>query len=162
MQELEAALKAACKKLFNTDIEPELSRPEEKFGDYATNAALQLGKRLSKNPREVAEALAANIQESGAVAKAEVAGQGFINFTLTDENLAKAALTATILSKPLAGQQILAEFGDPNPFKEMHIGHLYQYIVGDAIASLLEANGAEVKRLSYHGDVGLHVARAIY
>jgi len=162
MQELQAALKGACQKLFNVDIDPELSRPEEKFGDWATNAALQLGKQLSKNPREVAVALASQLHGTPGVADVQIAGPGFINLKLTDEKLAQMALAATDLPRPLAGQEILVEFGDPNPFKEMHIGHLYSYIVGDGISSLLEANGAEVKRLSYHGDVGLHVAKAIY
>jgi len=162
MQELKAAIKDACQKLFKVDITPEFSRPDEKFGDYATNVALQLGKRLGQNPREVAEALASEIQKTDLVAKVEIAEPGFINFTLSDEVLAKVALSAVDLPKPLAEQEILVEFGDPNPFKEMHIGHLYSYIVGDAIASLLEVNGADVKRLSYHGDVGLHVAKAIF
>ena len=162
MDELITSLKKASQDLFGVDIEPELSRPDEKFGDYATNAALQLGKQLGKNPREVAEALAGEIQKTGLVAKIDVAGPGFINFTLSNEALAKTAFSATDLPKPLSGQEILVEFGDPNPFKEMHIGHLYSYIVGDAIASLLQANGADVKRLSYHGDVGLQVAQAIY
>ena len=162
MDELITSLKKASQDLFGVDVEPELSRPDEKFGDYATNVALQLGKKLGKTPREIAEALAGEIQKTGLVAKVGVAGPGFINFTLTDENLAKAAFSATDLPESLSGQEILVEFGDPNPFKEMHIGHLYSYIVGDAIASLLQANGADVKRLSYHGDVGLHVAKAIW
>jgi arginyl-tRNA synthetase len=162
MDELKTSLKKASQDLFGVDIEPELSRPDEKFGDYATNAALQLGKKLGKNPREVAEALAGEIQKTDLVAKVNIAGPGFINFTLSNEALAKAAFLATDLPKSLAGQEILVEFGDPNPFKEMHIGHLYSYIVGDAIASLLQSSGADVKRLSYHGDVGLHVAKAIW
>ncbi|HXY17836.1 MAG TPA: arginine--tRNA ligase, partial [Candidatus Nitrosopolaris sp.] len=162
MQEIARALKDACQKLFNTEINPELSRPEEQFGDFATNAALQLGQKLGKNPREIAMALAGQLHGVAGVADVQIAGPGFINLKLTDEALAKTAFAATDLPKPLAGQQILVEFGDPNPFKEMHIGHLYSYIVGDAIASLLETAGAEVKRLSYHGDVGLHVAKAIW
>ena len=163
MDELKANLKAACKKLFGVDIEPELTRPEEKFGDYATNLALQLGKQLGKNPRQVAEQLAQHVRgETSHMLEVNVAGEGFINFTLTDEVLSRAVTSATKLSKPLDGQEILVEFGDPNPFKEMHIGHLYSYIVGDSISKLLETSGATVRRLSYHGDVGLHVARAIF
>jgi arginyl-tRNA synthetase len=71
-------------------------------------------------------------------------------------------LTNATADKEEKGQEILVEFGDPNPFKEMHIGHLYSYIVGDSICKLLEKSGAIVRRLSYHGDVGLHVAKAIY
>src|SRR6185436_17686619 len=92
--------------------------------------------------------------------KAEVAGQGFINVYLTDQ-----AILAGLERQPektLENKQVLVEFGDPNPFKEMHIGHLYSYIVGDAISRLFEAQGAKVQRLSYHGDIGLHVAKAVW
>ncbi len=162
MQELEQALKAAAKKLFNSEAEVELTRPEEQFGDFASNIALQLAKKEAKNPREVAEVLAAEMKNTPGVADVTVAGPGFLNIKLTDEKLVQAIESSNNLLKPLAGQEILVEFGDPNPFKEMHIGHLYSYIVGDAVSSLLETSGATVKRLSYHGDVGLHVAKAIF
>jgi arginyl-tRNA synthetase len=162
MQELASVIKVAVQKLFNTEVEPVLSRPEEKFGDYATNVALQLAKQAAKSPQEIARALADELQVAEGIKEVTIAGPGFINFRLKDEALANAAWTATNLPQPNIGQEILVEFGDPNPFKEMHIGHLYSYIVGDAISNLLEASGATVKRLSYHGDVGLHVAKAIY
>ncbi len=161
-QELIRAIQVAAHKLYNAKIEPELSRPDEQFGDYATNVALQLAKATAKSPQEIARALVNELKDSPGIATVSIAGPGFINFKLTDSALAKTALVAIDLPKPLAGQEILVEFGDPNPFKEMHIGHLYSYIVGDAISSLLETAGAQVRRLSYHGDVGLHVAKAIY
>jgi len=161
-QELEQKLAAVVKELFNAEIQVELTRPDEQFGDYATNIALQLAGKLGKNPREVAEALCVKLRENLAaqVSDVSVAGPGFINLKLTDKTL--IALAAAEPIKPYAGQEILVEFGDPNPFKEMHIGHLYSYVVGDAICHLLEAAGATVRRLSYHGDVGLHVAKAIW
>jgi len=161
-EELKQAVKDAAKKLFGADIEPELSRPDEKFGDYATNAALQLAKKAAASPPQIARQLIDELKSTAGIKEASVAGPGFINFRLTDEALARAVSSAAEPARPLAGQEILVEFGDPNPFKEMHIGHLYSYIVGDAISSLLESQGASVKRLSYHGDVGLHVAKAIY
>lgn len=161
-EELKQAVQDAAKKLFGADIEPELGRPDEKFGDYATNAALQLAKKAAASPPQIARQLVEELKSAAGIKEASVAGPGFINFRLTDEALSKAVLSAADLPKPQAGQEILVEFGDPNPFKEMHIGHLYSYIVGDAISSLLESQGASVKRLSYHGDVGLHVAKAIY
>jgi arginyl-tRNA synthetase len=162
IEELSGAIKDAARKLFGTEIEPELSRPDEKFGDYATNAALQLAKKTAKTPSQIAKQLIAELEGIPKVKEITSAGPGFINFRLTDEAIGQAALSATDLPKPNAGQEILAEFGDPNPFKEMHIGHLYSYIVGDAISGLLETAGATVRRLSYHGDVGPHVAKAIY
>lgn len=161
MQDLKGVIRKVSKDLFDVDIEPELSRPEEQFGDYSTNVALKLAAKLGKKPPEIADQLVKKLS-SPSVAKTGVAGPGFINFWLTDEALGKAALTATNLPKLNKEQEILVEFGDPNPFKEMHIGHLYSYIVGDSISKLLEASGATVRRLSYHGDVGLHVAKAIF
>jgi arginyl-tRNA synthetase len=162
MQELKQAVKDAAKKLFGTDIEPELSRPAEQFGDYSTNAALQLAKQAAKTPQEIARGLVEELKNSPGIKSVSLAGPGFINFRLTDEALANAALSAADLPKLNQGKEVLVEFGDPNPFKEMHIGHLYSYVVGDSISRLLEASGAAVRRLSYHGDVGLHVAKAIY
>src|SRR4051794_21948033 len=124
-EELKGAVQAAAKKLFDADIEPELSQPEEKFGDYAANAALQLAKKTAAAPQQIARQLVDELRSTPGIASAEVAGPGFINFKLTDDKLAEAAFSATNLPKPLAGQQVLVEFGDPNPFKEMHIGHLY-------------------------------------
>ena len=162
MQELQTAVKEAVKDLFNVDIEPELTRPEERFGDYVTNVAMQISDQVGKQPRELAEKLADELRKLPDIAEVTVAGPGFLNLFLTNNALTKATWAATKPAKTHDGQEVLIEFGDPNPFKEMHIGHLYSYIVGDAIASLFEASGARVKRLSYHGDVGLHVAKAIW
>jgi len=162
IEEIKTAIKTAAKKLFDTDIEPQLSRPEEKFGDYATNAALQLAKGAAKAPNEIARMLSEELKNLAGVKEVSLAGPGFINIRLNDETLFKAAQQATELPQNLKGQEILVEFGDPNPFKEMHIGHLYSYTAGDTISGLLEASGASVKRLSYHGDVGLQVAQAIW
>src|SRR3989337_200884 len=87
MKELQAALKDACQELFGVEVDPELTRPEEQFGDFSTKIAMQLSAKVAKPPREIAETLAAKIQDSPGVAKAEVAGPGFINFFLTDEAL---------------------------------------------------------------------------
>jgi len=145
---------------FGVDVSVELSRPEEKFGDYATNTALQLAKRTGKPPREIAEKLATATMEKlgGRISEVSVAGPGFLNLKLSDKALLDALDTKP--AQTYKGKEALVEFGDPNPFKAMHIGHLYSYVAGDAIASLLEAAGAKVRRLSYHGDVGLHVAKA--
>ena len=158
-QEIENLIASVCKDLFDVDVQVVLTRPDEQFGDYATNIALQLAQQLNKNPREVAEQIVQELQHAS-VSKTDIAGPGFINLTVTDETLVRLAEQKP--SRSLKGQQVLVEFGDPNPFKAMHIGHLYSYIVGDAICSLLETAGANVKRLSYHGDVGLHVAKAIW
>ncbi|HSX37176.1 MAG TPA: arginine--tRNA ligase [Patescibacteria group bacterium] len=159
-QELEAAVAGIVKDLFDADVDIELTRPDEQFGDYATNVALQLAAKLNNNPREIAETLLEKLQQIEGVEKVEIAGPGFVNLTL--QPMALWHCTHQAIGQAYAGQEVLVEYGDPNPFKEMHIGHVYSYIVGDAIARLLEASGAKVDRLSYHGDVGLHVAKAIW
>lgn len=157
-KQIEAAVQAA----FDVKVEVELTRPEEEFGDYATNVALQLAGQLGKKPRDIAETLAKELGEklAGQVSEVAVAGPGFLNFRLNDQTLLEALDGQP--SQTRAGQEILVEFGDPNPFKAMHLGHLYSTIVGDVISRLLESAGADVKRLSYHGDVGMHVAKAIW
>ena len=162
MQEIKKALAEAVKAEFGEKVEPELIRPSEKFGDLATNLAMPVAKKAGKNPREVAILLAGKLHGLKSVEKVEIADPGFINIHLSSAYLMKAANSAAELPKPRTGQEILVEFGDPNPFKELHIGHLYSAVAGDTIAGLLESAGANVHRLSYHGDVGLHVAMALW
>jgi len=159
---LEQKVATAVKELFEVDTRVELTRPEEQFGDYATNVALQLSKSVGKNPREIGEALAAKLGESLAsdVSEISVAGPGFINLKLNDKALLQALRAEP--SKGLAGQIIVAEYSDPNPFKVLHAGHLYTSIVGDAISNLLEQAGAEVHRVNFGGDVGLHVGKTMW
>ncbi len=160
--ELEQAITASVKELFGLDVSVELTRPEEQFGDYATNVALQLSKQAGKNPREVAEGLAVRIRDSLAekVASVSVAGPGFLNLTLTESALLAAAKAD--LPKPLTGQKWVLEYSDPNPFKPLHAGHLYTTLVGDTISRLVERAGAETIRINYGGDVGLHVGRSMW
>ncbi len=162
MESINQAIQAACTELFNVEVESTLTRPAEQFGDYATNVALQLGKQLNKKPLEIADAIAEHIKgKSTYIKMAETAGPGFINITLTDEYLAQQAFDLYI-AQPLKDKVVVAEYSDPNPFKVLHAGHLYTTIVGDAIANLLENAGAQVHRLNYGGDVGLHVGKTMW
>jgi arginyl-tRNA synthetase len=160
MKEVHQLISKAVKQALDQDIEVELSVPEEQFGDYATNVALQLGKKLSANPREVAEKIVATLEKGSIIAEATIAGPGFINLKLTDQTLWQAAGASPIQS--LSNQSILLEYSCPNAFKELHTGHLYQTIAGDTIGRLLEAGGASVFRANFGGDVGLHVARCLW
>ena len=158
--ELEAAIAAACKELFQADVSAELTRPGEQFGDYATNVALQLAKQVGRNPREIGEALAEKLRSHEKLAKVEVAGPGFLNLTLKDETLLESLAAET--AKVHDGQTILVEYSDTNPFKPLHAGHLYTTLVGDMIARLVERAGAKTVRLNYGGDVGLHVGKSMW
>ena len=160
MGELREAIAGAVQELFSAKVEVALERPEEQFGDYSTNIAMQLAGQLKQSPKELADKLATEIGKLDFVEKAEVAGPGFINITLTDQ-----ALLASLdnkPAKPLKGQTVVAEYSDPNPFKVLHVGHLYTSVVGDAISNLLENAGAKVYRVNFGGDVGLHVAKAMW
>lgn len=160
MKEVHQLISKAVKQALDQDIEVELSVPEEQFGDYATNVALQLGKKLSANPREVAEKIVAALDKGSIIAEAAIAGPGFINLKLTDQTLLELAQASP--ARSLENKVVVAEYSDPNPFKILHAGHLYTTITGDAIASLLENAGAKVHRLNYGGDVGLHVAKSMW
>ena len=165
MEELKQAIAAACKDLFSVEIEPVLTRPDEQFGDYSSNVAMQLATKLNNPPAggpiEIAEQIAKKLQSQGGdIAKTEVAGPGFLNVTLTDEALV-TALDSKV-SQPYKGKTVVVEYSDPNPFKVLHAGHLYTTITGDAIAKLLETTGATVHRLNYGGDVGLHVGKTMW
>jgi arginyl-tRNA synthetase len=160
--ELAAALAATVQELFDTQTRIDLSRPESQFGDYATNVALQLAKQVGKNPREVAEQITEKLRVrlGDTVREVTIAGPGFINIFMSDSSLWKAVDAEPV--KSLAGQTIVAEYSDPNPFKILHAGHIYTSIVGDAIANLLEHAGADVHRVNFGGDVGLHVGKTMW
>jgi arginyl-tRNA synthetase len=160
--ELETAIAAQCKDLFNVSVEVELMRPDEQFGDYATNVALQLAKQVGKNPREIGEMLAKKLREDVSVKLSDVsvAGPGFLNLTLDDSALLQAMVVQP--AKTQADKEIVTEYSDPNPFKVLHAGHLYTTLIGDAISRLLENAGASVHRVNFGGDVGLHVAKNMW
>jgi arginyl-tRNA synthetase len=148
--------------LYNLDEVIEIAIPEEQFGDFSTNIALKLARVLSRPPRDIALEIIdkINISDVDFIESIDIAGAGFINITLTNQ-----ALIDLIDEKPstsLKGQVIVAEYSDPNPFKTLHAGHLYTSIVGDVIANLLENGGAEVHRVNFGGDVGMHVAKNIW
>jgi arginyl-tRNA synthetase len=161
-ERLEDLIAAAIRELFAIDINAVVSRPAEEFGDYTTNAALQIAPQLSRNPREVAEQLLPKLKEAlaGLSDDITIAGPGFINIKLKDSVLWE--LARTVKAKTAQDQTIVIEYSDPNPFKILHAGHLYTSVVGDAIANLLSSTGATVHRVNFGGDVGLHVAKSLW
>lgn len=169
-QELEQKAAQAVKELYGIDVALVLTRPEEQFGDFATNVALQLAKQLEKAPRAVAEELVPKIQEAlgEKICEVTVAGPGFINIRLSDQALHDElalmldASQAYGASGHYKDQVIVAEYSDPNPFKVLHAGHLYTSIMGDAIANLFQFAGGEVHRVNFGGDVGMHVGKTLW
>lgn len=159
MTQLQTYIQKVVEQSFGQDFEVVLTRPDAQFGDYATNISLQLAKSLNKNPRDIAAEIVAQLTHDD-IKKTEVAGPGFINIWLSDTAL---AYEAQRLPQPKTSYQtIVIETNNPNPFKAMHIGHAFNAIVADTIANLLDLSAATVHRVSYHGDIGLHVGKSMY
>ncbi|MCX6703258.1 MAG: arginine--tRNA ligase [Candidatus Zambryskibacteria bacterium] len=141
-------------------------------GDFATNIALIYAKQSGKNPRELADEfvtkLNAVLEHFDFFESITVAGPGFINFKLRPKVFSAVVEKINTSGEKfgnhtrLSGQRVVVEYTQPNPFKEFHIGHLMNNIIGESISRLFEAHGTEVIRSTYHGDVGLHVAKAIW
>jgi arginyl-tRNA synthetase len=143
-------------------IQPILQRPKDpKFGDYASNIAMQLAKTLKKKPKTIAEELLAFIHyDSQYIEKAEIAGPGFINFYGSSSNLYKV-IGAIFSQKNDYGKSDIAqgksaqiEFVSANPTGPLTIGHGRGAVLGDTIARLLEAIGYNVTREYYFNNAG--------
>jgi len=157
------SFKETTEQLFSvSDIEVELSRPEEKFGDYSTNLALKLSKELNMPPREIADKIQHYLSEYKPkfLEEITVAGPGFLNIKITETELLKQSEKISV--KTYKDLNVVAEYSDANPFKVLHVGHLYTTIVGDSISNILSYSGAKVHRINFGGDVGLHVAKNIW
>jgi len=161
--ELEKAIFETSKTLFGVEVPAQLTRPDEQFGDYATNVALQLAGQLGKPPQEIADQLANKLREilGQQVSEINVVSPGFLNLRLSDQSLL-AAVHRPEHPKVYADQTVVIETNNPNPFKDIHIGHAFNSVVADTLANLLEAGRANTHRVSYHGDVGLHVGKSMW
>jgi arginyl-tRNA synthetase len=130
-----------------------------KFGDYQANMAMGLSKKLGQPPRNIAQSIVDNLDVSEICEVPQIAGPGFINFTVKPSYLATALqamqadsrLGVPISDKP---QRVIVDFSSPNIAKEMHVGHLRSTILGDCIARVLEFRGHDVLRLNHVGDWG--------
>lgn len=159
MEAIKQHIVQVCQRLYDVIVEVELTIPEEKFGDYSSNIALKLAKQLGQPPHEIAQAISDELDEA-AIASSEVAGPGFVNMTLHTSALVDESLVYRDRVK--REEPIVIETNNPNPFKAMHVGHGYNSIVADAVANLLDQAYSNVHRVSYHGDVGLHVGKSMY
>ena len=129
------------------------------FGDFQCNAAMPLAKALHKPPRAVAQAVLDGWEMPAEIAKAEIAGPGFLNITLTAETLAERA-AAIAADKNLgvpqcgAGHKVVIDYSSPNVAKPMHIGHIRSTVIGNALDRLHRALGYEVVADNHIGDWG--------
>lgn len=138
-----------------------VERPRQKgHGDYATNVAMQLAKKAGTNPRAFAELVAERLRAADGISEVEVAGPGFLNVSV--EAGAQGRVAADVVaagaaygrSQVLAGQKINVEFISANPTGPLHLGHTRWAVLGDAIARVLQAAGADVAREFYINDRG--------
>ena len=143
-----------------------VERPRNpEHGDYATNIALQLGKKVGVAPRDLAADLAAVLADDPGVAAAEIAGPGFINIRL--DSGAQGSLVATVIEQgenygrgdAMAGRRVNLEFVSANPTGPIHLGGTRWAAVGDALGRILEASGAAVTREYYFNDHGAQIDR---
>ena len=167
-EQLKEALQAALTSVGLSATDIPLEHPADlKNGDYSSGVAMQHAKQAGMPPRALAEKIVAALGTIEGVAKIEIAGAGFINFYLAPAALAESLQKATSedmwgANAVHAGEKIMVEYTDPNPFKEFHIGHLMSNAIGESLSRLLQFSGADVKRANYQGDVGPHVAKAIW
>jgi arginyl-tRNA synthetase len=132
---------------------------QPQFGDYQSNAAMGLAKRLGLRSREVADKILANLDVADICSSADVAGPGFINLRLSDAWV-KSALEAVAGDERLGvgsvtdPQRVVVDYSAPNLAKEMHVGHLRSTGIGDALARVLAFLGHQVIRQNHLGDWG--------
>ncbi|MGD9781718.1 MAG: arginine--tRNA ligase [Kiritimatiellia bacterium] len=132
---------------------------DESFGDYQCNGAMAASKVLRQPPRAVAEKAVAQLPADGLIAKAEIAGPGFINLTLSDAALARhleAVQSDPLLGvpQPGAGKRLILDYSSPNVAKPMHVAHIRSTVIGDALKRIHRALGFEVLGDNHLGDWG--------
>lgn len=189
---IENLIKEALNNLGITEKNFSIEHPDDtKNGDYSTNVAMTAYKYMAiateahvpggekdgiiwvgkaRNPRELAEKIKMELEKNlpKEISKIEVAGVGFINFYLSREFFVDSI--KDVLNEKedwgknnlLSMKKIMVEYTDPNPFKPFHIGHLMTNAIGESISRIVEFSSAKTIRANYQGDVGPHVAKAIY
>jgi arginyl-tRNA synthetase len=151
-------------------LPPELARvtPSDRpdLADFQSNGALAAAKRVGKNPREIATAVAARLEADDRLSGVEVAGPGFINLKIADAAL--SARAGEIAADPRAGgelaatpRRVMVDYGGPNVAKPMHVGHLRSSIIGEAIKRLYRFRGDTVVGDAHFGDWGYQMGLLI-
>ncbi len=134
--------------------------PPDRPGDYGTPVAFALARVLRRPPAAIAQELASRVSLPPGVQKAEAVG-GYVNFTLDPGELLRAA-TRPLQPPPPLGRCVLVEHTSVNPNKELHVGHLRNVALGDAVSRILSYAGYEVRVLNYIDDTGRQVAETLF
>lgn len=154
---------AKAQEILGVSKLPVVEAAHPKFGADLAIPTFMFARELGKSPQDIAAQLADGLQHE-AVARTE-AVSGFVNIWLSDSVVAQAMKQVSTTfgqQQTYAGKQVVIEHTDPNPFKEFHIGHTYTNTIGEAMGRLYKAGGADVHQVLYSGDVGMHVAKAIW
>ena len=171
MSDLKRILSEAVQAAFaSLDLPAELGRvtasDRPDLADFQSNGALAAAKRVGKNPRELAAAVAEALKGDARLASVEIAGPGFINLKLADAELARRA--NEIAADPRAGgervaspRRVLVDYGGPNVAKPMHVGHLRSSIIGESLKRLYRFRGDEVVGDAHFGDWGYQMGLLI-
>ena len=158
------SLIAAGKLEISQSPEIKIERPKNKeHGDYSCNIALVVAKPVGKNPRDIAQLFVDKLGANPSIKKIEIAGPGFLNFTLDSKSMGEVA--KTILQQAdqyghtnsFNGETINIEFISANPTGPLHLGHTRWAAVGDALARVLAASGAKVVKEFYINDRGAQI-----
>ena len=162
---LKQALKNAVQKAFDTELDTAsivIEIPKDKsHGDYSTNVAMQLTRMLKNNPRKIAEAVVEALDKDAAdIERCEIAGPGFINFTIKNTSLAQI-ITRVLHEQDSYGHnndgeglKVNVEYVSANPTGDLHLGHARGAAWGDSITRLMKASGYDVCREYYVNDAG--------
>jgi arginyl-tRNA synthetase len=146
-----------------------VERPKDPaFGDWTSSIAFVVSKELKKAPYDIAQELASAIGEMHDDIQVSAVAPGYINIVLSRSMITTSlrdiekGQDAYGKTDFLRGKKIMIEYTQPNPFKPFHIGHLMSNAIGESLSRILSFTGADVVRANYQGDVGPHVAKALW
>lgn len=158
MNKITITIQEIIKQLFDVDIDIQLSRPDAQFGDYSTNIAMQLTKKVGQNPRQIAELIVEKLRETGYFSEVTIAGPGFINLRVAAKSLAESLANGWSdnygASSDGIGKVAVVEYPSANMAKPFSVGHLRSGNQGWAVKRLLETSGWKVITDNHLGDYG--------
>ena len=156
---------------YDSDVEPllDMIRPSQdaRFGDYQANMAMPLGKKLSRQPREIASEIVSAVNMDDICSQVEVAGPGFVNLTINDQWLTDQVNELSNsneiqIDSVVQPKTFVIDYSSPNVAKPMHVGHIRSTVIGDSLSRVLSFAGHNVIRDNHLGDWGTQFGMIIY